>query len=72
MSQTLDSRALNMLVARLVEEENRRATHIMTGAATDFCDYRYRVGFVEGLRFAAKTCEDVERDLYGGGIAKKA
>lgn len=70
MTATLDTRSLNMLVARLIEEENRRAVHLVTGTAIDFCDYRHRVGFLDGLRFAQEACKGVESDLYSGGTKK--
>ena len=65
MTQTLDTRSLNMLVARLVDEHNRRAEHIVNGSADTLEDYRERVGFLRGLAFATDACEVVERELYG-------
>ncbi len=65
MSETLSTRALNMLVARIIEEEGRRALHLVQGSAASFEDYRNRVGFIQGLNHARTLCEDVERDLYG-------
>ena len=69
MTQTLDTRALNMLVARIVEEENRRFPHL--AKAEDWPDFKRRVGFLEACEFIRKACEDVERDLYGGDTKKR-
>ena len=65
MSETLNTRALNLLVTRLVEEENRRAESVVNGAAVTFDDYKHRVGFLQGLAFARKACAEVESELYG-------
>jgi hypothetical protein len=72
VTQTLDTRSLNMLVARLVEEHDRRAEHIIDGSASTFEDYRERVGFLRGLAFAKDQCDHVERELYGNADRKKS
>jgi hypothetical protein len=71
MSQTLDTRALNMLCAKLVAEHDRRAINLVSGSAGSFDDYRERVGFLRGLEFAKNECESVEKDLRGGVMPKK-
>lgn len=70
MTQTLDTRALNMLVARIVEEHNSRADHVVSGKADTLEDYRERVGFLRGLAWAKDACEGVEKDLYGNDRKK--
>lgn len=68
MTQTLDTRALNMLVARIVEEETRRFENLPKSA--DWPDFQRRVGFLEGCKFVRQACDDVEKDLYGGDRKK--
>lgn len=72
MTQTLDTRALNMLTARIVEEHDRRAGHVVNGSVESFDDYKERVGFLRGLAWAKEACESVEKDLYGKPDPKKS
>ena len=67
MTETLNTRALNMLIARLIEEQNRRAEHVVNGGPETFEDYKHIVGFLQGLAFAVKAANAVEADLYGKG-----
>lgn len=64
--QTFDTRALNELAKRIVEEEDRRANILLSGTAESFEDYRGQVEFLKGLRKARELCEGVEKDLYKG------
>jgi hypothetical protein len=69
MSQTLDTRSLNMLIALLVKEETRRFETLP--ASSDWADFQRRVGFLEGCKFVREACESVEKDLRGGPTTKK-
>jgi hypothetical protein len=64
--QTFETRALNMLSARLIEEENRRAEILLSGSAETFEDYRGQVEFLKGLRKARQFCDQVETDVRKG------
>jgi len=68
MTQTLDTKSLNMLVAALIQEETRRFETLPN--AQDWPDFRYRVGFLAGCAFAREECNRVERDLFGGDTKK--
>lgn len=64
--QTLETRSLNMLAARLIEEETRRGNSIVNGSPETFDDYKEQVGFLRGLKFARERCDDVEKDIRKG------
>lgn len=64
--QTYETRALNMLSARLIEEQDRRGKSVINGAPETFDDYKEQVGFLRGLQFAIQRCDDVETDLRKG------
>lgn len=64
--QTFETRALNMLVGRLIEEENRRGEILVNGNAENFEDYRGQSEFLKGLRFARRLCEQIESDIRKG------
>jgi len=64
--QTFETRALNMLSARLIEEENRRADILLNGSADTLDEYRGQVEFLKGLRFARRLCDQVETDVRKG------
>lgn len=66
MSETLNIRALNMLIARIVEEHDRVAVNLISGSAEKFEDYRECIGFIKGLTYARSLCEGVEQDLISG------
>lgn len=62
-AETLDTRALNMLITRIVEEEARRTPQLK--AAADWTDFQQRCGFLLGLEHVKSLCKQVEDDLYG-------
>jgi hypothetical protein len=48
--------------ARLREYLNNKADDLATGCANDYSDYRYRVGFIEGIATAeAEFLEIIKR-----------
>lgn len=48
MAQTLSE----VFLVKLREYMNQRADDLATGCASDFADYRFRVGFIEGIATA--------------------
>jgi len=64
--QTFDTRALNMLTARLIEEETRTGNALVSGSATTLEEYRELVGKMRGLKLVRDLCESVETDLRKG------
>jgi hypothetical protein len=70
MSQTLDTRSLNMLVAAIIKEETDKFENLPS--SSDWPDFQRRVGFLRGLKFARELCEGVEKDLRGGPPTKKS
>ena len=70
-ADTLSIRALNMLLGRITEEHNRRATNLVSGAAKSFEDYRYDCGFLRGLEMVSDMCREVEDEIYGKSTEAK-
>lgn len=66
MAETLDTRALKLLIARIEEEAARRVFALGDGAASSMEDYKYRVGFLHAFRLVQQMCVEVEAELYGG------
>lgn len=64
MAQTLDTRALNMLLAHLLKEKERRLSGLTKADSWD--DYKERVGFLNCIEFVERLCPDVESELFGG------
>lgn len=72
MAETLDTRALNMLLTRIQEEVQRESEAIVLGSLSSFDEYRHRAGIIKGMTKVAEMLDGVERDLYGRGPVKKA
>lgn len=53
------------LLARLQQEFDKEAKHILAGKASAYDDYRYRVGVLEGYQRARKIALDLEREMLG-------
>lgn len=70
MTQTLDTRALNLLLAKIIQEETRQIENLPQ--ATEWADFRERVGTLKAFKLVRELCNDVERDLYGSPDRKKA
>ena len=68
--ETLEMRALRLLVVRIDEEWESRARNLATGAASSFDDYKQSVGYLRGLEKVKELCVDVEAELYGKGVKK--
>ena len=70
-TETLNIRALNMLMARIAEEHDRRAIGVVSGAAKSVEDYRSECGFLRGLEMVRQMCRDVEDEIYGKNTEAK-
>lgn len=54
-----DDNVLDYLRSKLRNIMNEHADHIATGAATDWADYKYHVGIIEGLAKAERELLDL-------------
>jgi|TARA_R110000803_G_scaffold125275_4_gene192921 hypothetical protein len=51
-----------VFISKLREYMNNKADDLATGCASDFADYKFRVGFIEGIATAEREFLDlVER-----------
>lgn len=48
-----------VFLAKLRESLNNKADDLATGCASDFPDYRFRVGFIEGIATAEREFLDL-------------
>lgn len=48
-----------VFLSRLREYLNNKADDLATGCANDYADYRYRVGFIEGIATAEAEFLDI-------------
>jgi hypothetical protein len=55
--------AFEYLRKKIRDIMNEHADHIATGAATDWADYRYQVGVIEGLAKAERELLDLAEKL---------
>ena len=57
-----------VFILKLRENLNNKADDLATGCANDFADYRFRVGFIEGIATAEREFLDlVERAAENEG-----
>ena len=59
MSKTRFHSLLEERLRKLVDD---RAASLVRGAAADFAQYQYNVGWVQGVEDSLKICEDIERE----------
>lgn len=55
--------AFEYLRKKIRDIMNEHADHVATGAATDWPDYRYHVGIIEGLAKAERELLDLAEKL---------
>jgi len=55
------STAYEYLTAKLDEQENVVAQHLVAGKASGVEEYKRLCGFVEGLRYAKETIKDLQK-----------
>jgi hypothetical protein len=58
-----EENALQYIRKKVRDIMNDHADHVATGAATDWADYRYHVGIIEGLAKAERELLDLEERL---------
>ena len=46
-------------MGKIREQMNNKADDLATGSASDFSDYRFRVGVIEGLAIAEREFLDI-------------
>lgn len=63
--QGFDIRFHRAFSARMAETIAEAQTALVEGTASDFADYRHRVGRLAGMREALDTAREVERMLMG-------
>ena len=51
------------LPARIKKEQDERRLQVSEGYATDYADYRERIGVIKGLQVAIQLCEQLNREL---------
>jgi hypothetical protein len=62
MRDTVEESILAILCKTIRDMLDRRTDHVTTGGCSDFPDYKYHTGFIEGLSFAERELLDlVER-----------
>lgn len=66
MTQTLNTIALNMLTARIIEERDALNSTLGKGQASSFDAYRYEVGRIRALTDVLSWAEDAEKNLFEG------
>lgn len=55
-----------MLVSKLSDEINNRATILAQGGVKDYSEYKENVGFIDGLKFAMELVDDINKEITGG------
>ncbi|CAB4169519.1 hypothetical protein UFOVP1302_26 [uncultured Caudovirales phage] len=59
----LDEGVLEYLRKKIRDIMNEQADHIATGGASDWADYRYNIGLIEGLAKAERELLDLQERL---------
>lgn len=60
---TIDPRVTGRVLKRIEKETFERIGRIAAGTATDFADYRERVGYVRALNDVTTWFEEAQRDM---------
>lgn len=61
----LDLRLFRDLEGAVTEELEKHAAELIAGKASDYADYRYRVGRIKGLEEALKLAREIQREVLG-------
>lgn len=61
----LDLRLYTEIEKELAELLEKHATELVLGRATDYSDYRFRVGQLKGLREALSLAEEANKRVIG-------
>jgi hypothetical protein len=54
-----------VLYIKLMEHIHDNTRYLIEGAAKSYDDYRYKVGYLQGLTHVIELCEEIENDRYG-------
>lgn len=60
------SKPETILVNKLADEINNRATILAQGGAKDYSEYKENVGFLDGLKFAMLLVDEINKEITGG------
>lgn len=52
------------LVQLLHAEREKWRIDVANGAASDYADYRYRVGVICGFEIAIRLCQQIEQEMH--------
>ena len=58
--------SLRKAAARIQDEIDGQIVQLNSGYATDWPDYKYRVGIIRGLRLSLEALAESERENSGG------
>lgn len=61
----LDLRLFQLLEESYAELLEKLASELISGRATDYSDYRYRVGRIHGIREALELAKEANRRAIG-------
>ena len=61
-----DYRFYDMLRADIAAEIDERSHSVALGLATDYADYKHRVGVIDGMRESLVRAEEIFKKLTGG------
>lgn len=53
------------LASRVMQRWVERSASLAMGAAQDFADYRYAVGYLQGLKDAIEIADDIRKEQEG-------
>jgi hypothetical protein len=62
---SLDLRCLQEIEKQIGEQLEKHAAELVTGRASDWADYRFRIGVIRGLRDALAIAKDVNEEIIG-------
>jgi hypothetical protein len=51
---------------RVAKERSEKAESLLTGLCGDFADYRYAVGFADGMQRVIEIAEDIRKEQERG------
>lgn len=58
----MKGRFQSALEVKLRDHADEKAASLAAGAAKDYAEYKYWVGYVQGLQACLELCAEIERD----------
>lgn len=55
-----------IVLDKLQEEINNRATILAQGGAKDYSEYKENTGFIDGLKYASELIHETNKEITGG------